>query len=213
MVESAFEPHRIECEHSSFFGACREIARIYDRMGGFLAPAKRDMTTNLATIAAGIGQRRPGAIATVQDALRYDVLHKLTFATTRDRKGVSFGILWLVRALRFVLFLLANLDAQRTPRFAAAETKQCAHDAYGRAIKPFHGRFLSTVFGGMVGQIPARRKFFAEMARPAEGATTPGVDEARVQREMAAFVRVYEPLVEEIHAFLVERGLDDPWKA
>ena len=301
MVESRVSPGTYEFEHASFVAACREFSLIYDRMGSFLAPAKKDMVSNLDTIAAGIARRGPHQIATIQDAIRYDVSNSLTFKHTKDRKGVSFGILWLVRALRFILQLLSNMGSQR---FASSETKACAQDAYARAIKPYHGRLLSMTFGVMVSQVPARRKFIAAMStRPGEPSATPrghrrsgsrggggggvvegaqavgagggeeratprghrrtgsgdglsarghrrtgswgslrssrggapapapapaaapppaaaaaaasggAVDEAKVYREMAKCVAAISPPVEALHSFLVERGLDDPWKA
>ena len=209
-----------ELDLSGFLDACLELSCIYDRMGAMLGPAKKDMVSNLATIRAGVATRT--GIASVQDAVRYDMQHCLCFHQTRDRKGVSFGLLWLVRALRFIDLLFANHDP-RHPTFGGAggtatalgETRHCASDAYARSIKPFHGRLLSLAFGGMMGQMPTRRKFLAELGRGGDGVRAAGLpaDEACVYREMAAFRAVYHPMVDELHAFFVRHGLDDPWKA
>ena len=107
----------------------------------------------------------------------------------------------------------------------------CALDAYSRSIKPFHGVLLGGVFRTMMGAIPPREKFLAEMAKgkppsssssssrpgdppppppPPEGALP---SEAAVLKEMAVFVEVFGPLVETLHNHFVEHGLDDPWKA
>ena len=215
LVESSVVPGAYEFEHATFVAACSEVAKIYDRMGAFLGPAKKYMLTNLATISAGIA-KRGGAIRTVQDAIRYDVSHGLTFGETGDRKGVSFGILWLVRALRFILLLLTNLI---DPAHAASETKTCALEAYGLAIRPFHGRLLSFTFGAMMGQIPQRKKLLAALAKgPDQSANDAkpagvGVDEALVYGEMRTFVAIFRPLVQTLHEYFRTHGLDDPWKA
>lgn len=187
-VPSAYAPDGpLELEHASFVAACFELSTIYDRLGAFLGPAKKDMVGNLAVIQAGIASRNSAAAAaagggggpvilTVQDAARYDMRHSLCYHQTKDRKGISFGILWLIRALRFIDILLDNLD-QLNPRFGLGqgflESKHCAADAYARSIKPYHGRFLTTVFGAMMGQIPARRALLAELHRPAAPTTPP----------------------------------------
>ena len=307
----------LELEPHSFIAACRELATIYDRMGSFLSPAKKDMMNNLATIEAGIaarnaaysggdgGSQRAVKIATLLDAARYDIEHKLCFRETRDRRGVSFGILWLIRALRFIDILLTNLlDC----KMGQPEARQCAADAYHRSIRPYHGRLLSMTFGVMVGQVPSRRKLILELAKPmvapaaraassqppassqpraiadasAPTALTPpgklpthrraasrdGIGnlstlrcgpgptgapatpprvycavpqpcqqpgdlktkpakialpptseadaiatEAEVYGEMAAFLKVYSPMVQELYAWFVSHGLDDAWKA
>ena len=37
--------------------------------------------------------------------------------------------------------------------------------------------------------------------------------EAEVYGEMAAFLKVYSPMVQELYAWFVSHGLDDAWKA
>ena len=106
------------------------------------------------------------------------------------------------------------MDAERSPQFAGLETRACATDAYGRSIKPFHGMFLSRIFGAMMGQVPSRKRFLAEMAKPHGGepaATQPS--DADVYLEMRAFVEIFEPIVDALHTYIVDLGLDDPWKA
>lgn len=267
-----------EFDFDSFTAACFKLAEIYDRLGSFLAPAKKDMVSNLTNVTAGVASRRAtAAMRTVQDVCRYDVQHGLTFGQTRDRKGIAFGLLWLVRALRFIIFLLANLDPHNEA-FGDKELKHCATDAYARSIKPFHGRLFSAMFGAMMGQTPTRKRFLVEVARgdvetaraeqpgggrgaatsdafslgdhrtppqpplPARAgsmmdlaagdrassvgssgsarlvlhrraASCSEVGDAAVYAEMRAFLAIATPVVDALHQFLVESGLDDPWKA
>ena len=81
------------------------------------------MNDNLATIRSGCAGR-PG-VSTILAAVRWDMQHKLCFRDTRNRKGVSFGILWLLRALRFVINLVSNLGGR-------AELYPDANDALSR---------------------------------------------------------------------------------
>ena len=152
--------------------------------------------------ALGVQLARLPHVGTVQDAIRHDMAHGLTFGENRNRKGVSFNVLWLSRALRFILFLLENMT---DGAFAGKETKDAAREAYSRSIKPFHGMLLSNVFGTMMGQVPSRKKFIENLA---EGRTA---EEA--YHEMAAFARIAGPMVADLHDFLSQNGLDHPWKA
>ena len=182
--------------------ACHATALLYDRMGAFLTPAKKDMLGILGTLEKGT--EGLGHVRSVQDAIRHDVDRGLTFAQTRNRAGLSFNVLWLCRALRFILFLLQNMSPDH-PTLASKETKDAAREAYGRSIRPFHGMLLSGVFGTMMGQVPPRRKLVASLGE--------GRSEEQVYAEMVAFVRTAEPLVDALHGFLLRHGLDDPWKA
>lgn len=145
-------------------------------------------------------------LRTVEDAIRHDIALGLTFADTKDRKGVAFNILWLTRALRFVLLLLQNIDPDDRTFGAADVSKAAALDAYSRSLKPYHGFVLSQLFGTMVARVPARSAFLRSTRDAAES-------EQATLLEMRAFVGTAWPLVERLHQFLAERGLNDPWKA
>lgn len=184
-------------ELASFIKACYEVAALYDRLGAFLAPAKTDMLAILDLLGGCDAH-------TLEGAIRHDVQCGLTFAQTQNRKGVSFNILWLVRALRFILALVSNLDPEDAT-FGAEESKRCAVDAYTKAIKPWHGMLLSNLFSLMMRQVPSREKLVA--------ATAEGRDAAALYRDQRKFVATASPIVEGLHASLRECGLDDPWKA
>ncbi|KAL3910472.1 MAG: hypothetical protein SGPRY_009046 [Prymnesium sp.] len=186
----------------AFLSACKELAGLYDRLGGFLGAAKQDMLGILTTVSTKTAQLPQ--LQTVEDAMRYDIEHSLTFDHTKNRKGLSFNILWLSRALRFIVFLLANLSPA-SPSFGDKEAKDCAKDAYERAIKPFHGFLLSNVFSGMMSRVPARRALMTALSE--------GQSEGVVYAEMAAFVDLVGPVVESLHNFIVQHELNHPWKA
>ena len=65
---------------------------------------------------------------------------------------------------------------------------------------------LSQLFGTMVSRVPSRTAFVRSTRDAAES------DEATL-REMRRFVAIAAPLVERLHQFLLERDLNDPWKA
>ncbi len=191
-------------ELGSLLVACAELANIYDRMGAFLTPAKRDLLGIIATLHAARAAMPPGA--TAEGAIDLDVERKLTFADTKNRKGVSFNLLWLSRALRFILQLCDGLHPDHAAHGGEPSLRPAAHAAYVGTLQPYHGWLLSKVFGAMVGQLPVRAKFVASMC---EGAIT--ADE--MYEEMRGFVATAAPLVGRLHDYLCMLDLNDPWRA
>ena len=120
--------------------ACQELSSIYDCLGSFLSPAKKDMVSILGVLEAG----SYNGADTVQGIVRADIEGRRCFRDNKDRKGLSFNLLWLTRALRFILTLLRNID-KNNPAFAAKECCDCARDAYSSTIKPYHGWMMSGV--------------------------------------------------------------------
>ena len=123
-----------------FMSACQELSSIYDCLGSFLSPAKKDMVAILGVLEAG----SYNGADTVQGIVIADIEGRRCFRDNKDRKGLSFNLLWLTRALRFILTLLRNID-RNNPAFAAKECCDCARDAYSSTIKPYHGWMMSGV--------------------------------------------------------------------
>ena len=190
----------LDMDLDTFVAACTTLATVYDKLGSMLGAAKKDMLDNLATIRKGTTDKPQ--IKTIQDAVRYDIENKLCFRDNKNRKGVSFGILWLVRALRFIVIFLGNLTAAE---FSAKEMGACSKDAYGQSIKPYHGWILSGVFGTMMGQVPNRKTFLKN--------TCQGQADQVVYDEIKLLVATAGPLVDSLHQFYVQQDLNDAWKA
>jgi pleckstrin family protein A (phosphoinositide binding specific) protein 8 len=184
-----------------FIAACHELSNIYDCLGSFLSPAKKDMVSILALLEAGSFN---GA-DTVQGIVRADMAAKRCYRDNKNRKGLSFNLLWLSRALRFILTLLCNID-RKNAAFSDKECSDCARDAYGRTIKPYHGWMMSGVFSTMMGQVPRRESFIRDLALQ-DGR------EGQAYEELAQFVVLLEPLVMSLHQFFLDSDLNDDWKA
>jgi pleckstrin family protein A (phosphoinositide binding specific) protein 8 len=199
-IETMPSTNPLDMELNSFVEACATLSTVYDKLGSMLSAAKKDMNDNLATIRKGAADKPQ--IRTIQDAVRFDINNKLCFRDNKNRKGVSFGILWLVRALRFIVIFLGNLTADT---FAGKEMGKCSSDAYGKTIKPYHGWMLSGVFGTMMGQVPSRKTFLKN--------TCQGESDEVTYNEIKGLVAVAGPLVDALHQFYVQQDLNDPWKA
>jgi hypothetical protein len=199
-VETVPDSSPPDMELASFVQACKTLSTVYDKLGSLLSTAKKDMNDNLAVIVKGCADKPQ--IKTIQDAVRFDIDNKLCFRDNKNRKGVSFGILWLVRALRFIVIFLDNLTSSE---FAGKEMGKCAKDAYSKTIQPYHGWMLSSVFGTMMGQVPNRVKFLKN--------TCGGESDEVTYNEMKALVATAGPLVDALHQFYLQQNLNDAWKA
>ena len=167
-----------------------------------LGAAKKDMQSNLKIIMQG-SKGKPH-LRTMEDIVREDIKNNTCFRDNKKRDGLSFGILWLLRALRFILFFLENMDHQH-PEFGSKETAACSKDAYGKSIKPYHGWILSSIFSTMMGQVPNRKTFVKNLAL--------GHSDSELYHEMRLFVQIAKPKVDKLHQFMIEEDLNDPWKA
>ena len=92
--------------------------------------------------------------------------------------------------------LLTELSAE--PR--QISMKEAANRAYERRLKPFHGWIAGGVFSAVLSFPPSRDAFVESL----------GGDAA--YQSMAQVTGGFGPVLEKIHAFLVENNLNDPTK-
>lgn len=115
-----------------------------------------------------------------------------------DGKSDAKGLLWLVRAQRFVASLLRGLAADSTSTVADA-----AKAAYSSHLKPYHGMLTSTAFTVALKFAPSRAKFFDAVG---------GGGEAAVVKELGPWLDAWEGVLADVLAWLDEHGLNDPCK-
>ena len=105
------------------------------------------------------------------------------------------SLLWLKRAMQFLVAMIDELAKDPSKTLSAAVT-----DAYENTLKPFHGRMVQTMMWGVTKGLPGRdhfeQKLGGNIKGPAEG-----------------FVNSFGPLLQEIHAWMVQQNLNDPKKA
>ena len=213
-----------------FLATCRLILPVFDRLGVAFVPAKSDVSGNIERLA-----KRAGDHPVLFDIAR----EEMAAGTQASNSGCCKGMLWLKRFLvrplphpaslvaesahdapaatspdltvscraltrppprhlpqEFTLNLLAELSSE--PR--QTTVKEAASRAYERCLKPFHGWIAGGVFSAVLSFPPSREAFVDSL----------GGDAA--YQSMAQVARGFGPVLEKIHAFLVENNLDDPTK-
>ncbi|KAL4433929.1 hypothetical protein ABPG75_000370 [Micractinium tetrahymenae] len=174
---------------------CRSVLPIVDKLGTGFSLVKYDVGGNIDRLAACAATKpeayQADALAMVQD--------DVAAGTHTDNSSVTKGLLWLKRAMEFIVALLDRLytDRQVTLSQAASET-------YYATLQKFHGWIVTGTFTVALKIVPSREDFFDKVG------IQPGDEAARQQ--MHDFCTSFGAVLAELQAFLAERGLDDPAK-
>jgi hypothetical protein len=210
---AATEAAAVDVPLAPFVAACGSTIDLYAHVfspGSFIArvlgrTTTRHMACVTAAAAVAAAAADPAALPRPQAPLRL----RAVLARERDARGVEsvrwdrssacHTAMWLSRGLFFCqsfMDLMANGDGSGT----LPGPRACASAAYDRALRPFHGLLLSTVFRAALSYAPAERD---ELFR-AFGYTDVREGEARV-RECVDAMR---PVTRRVHRLIVDEGLD-----
>ncbi|PNW75260.1 hypothetical protein CHLRE_12g519450v5 [Chlamydomonas reinhardtii] len=175
-----------------FLEVCRQVLPVVDKLGTAFALVKTDIGGNierLAQRAAKDPERYKRLFTIVQD----EVVEK----THTESTSCTKGLLWLKRAMEFVCALMRRIhDDAATPLSTEVD------ETYRATLMQFHGFFVSNAFWLAFKFVPSREEFL----------TNVGGSGPEVMGEMAAFVDGFSALLEEVHKWMVEQGLNDPTK-
>jgi Ca2+:H+ antiporter len=173
-----------------FLDVCRLVLPVVERLGAAFLLVRSDVQGNIDRLAARMAAD-PARFAALFDIAREEQARGAAGASD----SCARGLLWLMRAMRFVLALLAALCERPEEPLPAL-----ASEAYYATLNPYHGYLASAAFALALRFVPDRGTFY-ESAGLADGGGT---------GEVAAFVAAFGPTVAAVHAFLAEAGLDDP---
>lgn len=170
-----------------FLDVCRNVLPVIDKFGSSMALVKSDVGGNIARLDAKY-EENPAANAMLYDIIRAEVASK----TAKGSSSCTNGMLWLTRAMDFLVELFRNLNAHQDWSMS-----QCASAAYTSTLKKYHGWIASAAFSVAMKLVPERTKFYETLAL---GNST--VD-------MERFVAEFSPILEENHKFLKSVDMDD----
>ncbi|KAL4855989.1 Importin beta-like SAD2 [Chlorella vulgaris] len=174
---------------------CRSILPIVDKLGTGFALVKHDVGGNIDRLAT--------CAATKPEAYGHDafqmVRDDVAAGTHTASSSVTKGLLWLKRAMEFIVALLDKLYTDRNITLSAA-----ASETYYATLQQYHGWIVTGTFTVALKLVPSREAFFDKV-----GATA--ADDASMQH-MHAFCTAFGGLLADIQRFLAENDLDDPAK-
>lgn len=170
-----------------FLDVCRMVLPVLEKFGAAMAMVKSDIGGNITRLDARYRED------TSSFYLLYDIVRKeISEKTTKNSNSCANGLLWLTRAMDFLVALFANL--LNHPDWTMS---QAATDAYNVTLKKFHGWIASSAFTVALKLVPERTKFMAVLG------------EGDLEADIKSFVVSFSPLLQENHEFLRSVGLDD----
>ncbi|XP_024401436.1 glycolipid transfer protein 1 [Physcomitrium patens] len=170
-----------------FLDVCRNVLPVIDKFGSSMALVKSDVGGNISRLDAKYDSD-PSANSLLYDIVRAEVAAK----TAKGSSSCSNGMLWLTRAMDFLVELFRNLNDHSDWTMS-----QCATAAYTSTLKKYHGWIASTAFTVAMKLVPERSKFYETLAL---GNST---------ADMERFVTEFSPILAENHEFLKSVNLDD----
>ncbi|KAK9867885.1 hypothetical protein WJX84_000554 [Apatococcus fuscideae] len=170
---------------------CREMLPVLDRFGTSFVIVRSDVGGNINRLAKRQAED-PGRYSVINAIIEEEV-SKQDLGSSSCTKG----LLWLKRAMEFVVALLKRLHDDQNVTLATA-----ANEVYYATLYKYHGWITSSAFVLALKLVPSREVFFEKLGTPGRG----------LMNEMYQFISAFSSVLAQIQKFLADRGLDDPAK-
>ncbi|KAJ9558797.1 hypothetical protein OSB04_013411 [Centaurea solstitialis] len=192
MEETVFTPaiegmKKIKSDHDEiltkpFLDVCKMLLPILDKFGAAMAVVKSDISGNISRL----DSKYTG------NPTRFNYLYALVQAevetkTAKSSSSCTNGLLWLTRAMDFLVELFRNLYQHQD-----WSMQQACNDSYSKTLKKWHGWIASSSFTVAIKLVPDRKKFMEVIASKGD-----------VYADMDKFCTSFSPLLAQIHKFLV----------
>lgn len=173
---------------NSFLEVCKLILPVLDKFGAAMSLVKSDIGGNITRLENKY-LSNPEKYKNLYGMVGEEVEAK----TAKGSSSCTNGLLWLTRAMDFLVELFHNLLAH--PDWTM--TQVCT-DSYSKTLKKFHGWLASSSFTVAMKLAPDRKKFMEVVGGSGD-----------VNSDMDQFCTSFAPLLEENHKFLASVGMDD----
>ncbi|KAI6693573.1 hypothetical protein NL676_021283 [Syzygium grande] len=171
-----------------FLDVCKLILPVIEKFGAAMALVKSDIGGNISKLEAKY-ESNPSQFKLLYSLVRVEVEAK----TAKASSGCIGGLLWLTRAMDFLVELFRNLLTH--PDWTMS---QACSDSYGKTLKMWHGWLARSSFTVAMKLAPDRKKFMDVIGGSGD-----------VNADMEQFCSTFSPLLKENHKFLASVGLDN----
>ncbi|KAM7521731.1 hypothetical protein LguiA_011633 [Lonicera macranthoides] len=171
-----------------FLEVCKQIMPVIDQFGAAMALVKSDIGGNITRLENKY-KSSPAEFTNLYNMVRVEVEAK----TAKASSSCTNGLLWLTRAMDFLLELFRNLLEH--PDWTMS---QACSDSYSKTLKKWHGWLASSSFSLAMKLAPDRKKFMDVVGGTGD-----------INADIEKFCTNFSPLLEENHKFLASVGLDD----
>ncbi|XP_022872397.1 glycolipid transfer protein 1-like isoform X1 [Olea europaea var. sylvestris] len=162
-----------------FLNVCKQILPVIDKFGPAMALAKSDIGGNIIRLENKY----------LSNPTQYNHLYSMVQEEAKTAKGSSScadGLLWLTRAMDFLVGLFRNLLEHQDWSMS-----QACSDSYGKTLKKWHGWLARSSFTVAMKLAPDRKKFMDVIGGRGD-----------VNSDMKKFCTTFSPFLEENHKFL-----------
>ncbi|KAK2973882.1 hypothetical protein RJ640_013936 [Escallonia rubra] len=170
-----------------YLDVCKMLMPILDKFGAAMGVVKSDISGNISRLESKYSSN-PSRFNYLYSLIQAEVETK----TAKSSSSCTNGLLWLTRAMDFLVELFRDLVEHQDWSMAHACT-----DSYGKTLKKWHGWLASSSFMVAIKLVPDRKKFMQVI-----GGT------GNIQADMERFCTNFSPVLKEIHRFLASVGLD-----
>eukprot|EP00268_Persea_americana_P014489 TRINITY_DN16453_c0_g1_i1.p1 TRINITY_DN16453_c0_g1~~TRINITY_DN16453_c0_g1_i1.p1 ORF type:complete len:203 (+),score=48.18 TRINITY_DN16453_c0_g1_i1:218-826(+) len=172
----------------AFLDVCKLVLPVIDNFGTAMALVKSDIGGNISRLESKYASN-PSEFNHLYNMVRVEIEAK----TAKGSSSCTNGLLWLTRAMDFLVELFRNLLAH--PDWTMS---QVCTDSYSKTLKKWHGWLASSSFSIAMKLAPDRKKFMEVIGGTGD-----------INADMEKFCAAFSPLLEENHKFLASVGLDE----
>ncbi|EDO41182.1 predicted protein [Nematostella vectensis] len=188
-------PENRRIETAPFLDACGEVVPFFDLLGSTaFAPVKMDINGNITKLRK-IYETDPARFKTLQDVVEKEIENK----TTKAKNSGTDALLWLRRALHFIIAFLKEVLVGNS------ELAPCATKAYEKTLKKYHGFLVRGVFSLAMKAVPYRKDFMKALGGAEE-------EQYTVMEDIQNFVDVLDSNLDVLTEFYAENNCDDERK-
>ncbi|KAJ4785492.1 hypothetical protein LUZ62_036738 [Rhynchospora pubera] len=171
-----------------FLEVCKLILPVLDKFGSAMSLVKSDIGGNITRL-----QTKYDTDPTKYEQLYSMIQVEITAKTAKSSSSCTNGLLWLTRAMDFLVELFRNLVEH--PDWSMSK---CCTDSYNKTLKKWHGWMASSSFTVAMKLAPDRNKFMEIIGGGGD-----------INADIEKFCSGFSPLLEENHKFLASVGMDD----
>lgn len=172
----------------NFLQVCKHILPVIDKFGAAMTLVKSDIGGNITRLESKY-LSSPEQFNLLYSMVQIEVEAK----TAKGSSSCTNGLLWLTRAMDFLVALFRNLLDHQDWSMSQACT-----DSYCKTLKKFHGWLASSSFTVAMKLAPDRKRFMDVIGGSGDA-----------MADIEKFCTTFSPLLEENHKFLASVGMDE----
>ncbi|KAK6929754.1 Glycolipid transfer protein domain [Dillenia turbinata] len=171
-----------------FLDVCKHILPVLDNFGAAMTLVKSDIGGNIRRL-----ENKYESNTSKYKYLYSMVQEEVETKTAKSSSSCTNGLLWLTRAMDFLVALFRNLLLH--PDWSMS---QACTDSYGKTLKQWHGWLASSSFTVAMKLAPDRKKFMEVIGGKGD-----------INADIEKFCTNFSPFLEQNHKFLAGVGLDN----